>query len=215
MPKRIARVLLPALFALLAAVPAAAQSLRAVVTDARTGAPVAEAMVRVLAPDGSLVRSAFTDAGGAAVLRLRGAGTYRVAVDRSGYRPTSVEGVAVAPGAPLVVPVRMETAPLVIDTVTVIAASRDERGRDAFERRRSMGIGVFLDSAYIAARYQGARWPTDYLRDIPGIQVDRSGPRGEPRPRSLRGWRCMVLMMDGRPLELTLFDGHRRTIQQV
>ena len=215
MPIRLRRILLPALFALLAAFPAAAQSVRAVVTDAGTGAPLAEAMVRVLSPDGVLSGAAFTDASGTAGVRVRGMGTFRVAVERSGYRPTSVEGVAVARGATVVVPVRMATLPLSMDTVVVVAQSPNERGRGAFERRRAMGHGVFLDSAYIAQRYQGARYPTDYLQGVPGIRLDRSGPRGEPRPQSLRGWRCMVLMMDGRPLELTLFDGHRRTIQQI
>lgn len=215
MPFRLRRILLPALFALLAAVPAAAQSVRAVVTDAATGAPLAEAMVRVLAPDGVLSGAAFTDASGTAVVRVRGMGTYRVAVERSGYRPASVEDVAVARGATVVVPLRMAILPLSMDTVVVVAQSPNERGRGGFERRRAMGRGVFLDSAYIAQRYQGARWPTDYLQGVPGIRLDRSGPRGEPRPQSLRGWRCMVLMLDGRPLELTLFDGHRRTIQQI
>lgn len=215
MPIRLPRILLPALFALLAASPAAAQSVRAVVTDAATGAPLAEAMVRVLAPDGVLSGAAFTDASGTAVVRVRGMGTYRVAVERSGYRRASVEDVAVARGATVVVPLRMSILPLSMDTVVVVAQSPNERGRGGFERRRAMGRGVFLDSAYIAQRYQGARWPTDYLQGVPGIRLDRSGPRGEPRPQSLRGWRCMVLMLDGRPLELTLFDGHRRTIQQI
>jgi hypothetical protein len=214
MPIRLPRILLPALFALLAASPAAAQSVRAVVTDA-TGAPLAEAMVRVLAPDGVLSGAAFTDASGTAVVRVRGMGTFRVAVERSGYRPTSVEGVAVARGATVVVPVRMATVPLSMDTVVVIAASPDERGRGGFERRRALGRGVFLDSAYIKQRYEGARYPTDYLQDVPGIQLDRSGPLGEPRPRSLRGWRCMVLLVDGRPVGLIPNGFHRRTIQQI
>lgn len=215
MPGPSSRIILPALFALLAAAPAAAQSVRAVVTDARTGAPVAEAMVRVWAADGTLARASFTDADGAVVLRLRQMGTYRVSVERGGYRSASVADVAVARSAPVEVPVRMETVPLAMDTVVVIAASPDERGRGGFERRRALGRGVFLDSAYIKQRYEGARYPTDYLQDVPGIHLDRSGPLGEPHPRSLRGWRCMVLLIDGRPFGLIRNGFHRRTIQQI
>jgi hypothetical protein len=207
--------LLAILLALTAGAPAAAQTVRATVTDSRTGAPVAEAMVRVWAADGTLARAGFTDATGTAVLRLRGIGTYRVAVERRGYRAVSLDGVAVARGAPLLVPVRMQALPLSMDTVVVVAAGPTERGRGGFERRRAMGRGVFLDSAYIAQAYRGTRWPTDYLRDVPGIYLDRSGPLGEPHARSLRGWRCMVVLIDGQGVGLIPNGFNRRTIQQI
>jgi len=54
----------------------------------------------------------------------------------------------------------------------------------------------------------------DLLRGVPGIYVLRAGA-GESVPRSTRGWRCMVLLLDGRPVQLVFADGGRRDLHHI
>jgi hypothetical protein len=203
--------ILAAVLALLIAGPAAAQSIRAVARDAATGAPVSEAMVRVEAQDGSVAAAGFTDASGTVVLRVRRAGPYRVQAARTGYAPASV-GVEVG-GAEARVELAMSQRPFALDTVVVFGVPRDERGRQGFERRRALGLGVFLDSAYLEPRMGGAPYVGDMLRGVPGVYLRRVG--GATVPRSVRGWRCMVLLLDGFPLGLRFDDGGGRELHHV
>lgn len=203
-----------AVLAALSATSAAAQSIRATATDAATGAPVAEALVRVETPDGTVVASGFTAGNGTVVLRVRGAGAYRVEARRAGYQDASAGDVAVGGADELAVALRMAQRPLGIDTVVVIGRSEDERGRDGFERRRAMNDGVFLDSAYLAPRSGTAAFAGDLLRGVPGIYLRRYGIR-ETIPRSERGWKCMVMLVDGRPVQLAFLDGGRRDLHHI
>lgn len=203
--------LLAAFFAAFAAHPAAAQSIRAVVRDSATGAPVTEAMVRVEGADGALVASGFVDESGELVLRVRRPGAYRVQAQRSGYHPSAV---AVEAGEGQVrAEIRMTQRPFALDTVVVMGRLANERGRQGFERRRSLGLGVFLDSAYLAQRNGGAAYAGDLLRGIPGLHVERL-PRGGSVPRSERGWRCMVMLLDGRPVQ-QFRVGPRRQLSDI
>lgn len=197
---------------LLGARPAAAQVIRATATDALTGAPVAEALVRVEGQDGAVAAAGFTGADGTVVLRMREGGSYRVRGERAGYLAAAAS-VAVGPEGEAGVELRMAQRPFSMDTVLVVGRSRDERGRDAFERRRAMNEGVFLDSAYLAARYARSLQAADLMRGVPGIVVPPHIL--ERTPRSLRGWRCMVMLLDGRPFRLTFADGGRRLLHDV
>lgn len=209
-------LLLTAFAALLAAVPVSAQSVRAVATDAATGAPVAEVMVRVEDGAGTVRASGFTDAAGVVVLRLRGDGPHCVRAERAGYRPAARAGIVAGAGGQAAVALRMEQRPFTVDTVTVIARGEDERGRDGFERRRLMGEGVFLDSAYLEPRIQAVPFVGDLLRGVPGVTVGRTPGRYTTAvPRSQRGWKCMVMLIDGRPLPLRFADGGGRELHHV
>ena len=204
-----------AMLSVLAAGPAAAQAVRATATDAASGAPVAEALVRVEAADGTVAAAGFTGEDGAVVLRMRQGGSYRVRAERPGYFAIA-EAVAVGPGGTVGAELRMIQRPFTIDTVKVIARAQrrgHERGRDGFERRRQMQEGVFLDSAYLAAKYERSLQPADLLRGVPGIEVPPHIL--ERRPRSLRGWRCMVMLLDGYPLQLRFRDGGGRKLSEV
>lgn len=200
-----------AAFAALAAQPAAAQSIRAVVREASTGAPVAEAMVRVHAADGRLVAAGFVDASGVAVLRVRAPGTYLVEARRAGYYDATVQ--LEAAGAQTQAEIRMAQRPFGLDTVVVYGQPRDERGREGFERRRAMGEGVFLDSAYLAQRSGRVAFVGDMLNGVPGTYTRRGW--GVTGIRSLRGWRCMVMLLDGRPFGFAFQDGGFRELHQV
>jgi hypothetical protein len=213
MPIRIFRGLLPAVLVLLCAKPASAQRIRALVSDGQTGAAVPEALVRVEDRDGRLLASAFSGTDGIALLQLRGAGTYRVTARRGGYRLGEVAELAVAAPGETAVALRLAPAPVALDTLQVIARSANERGRQGFARRRETSAGVFLDSAYLSR--VDARHVNDYLGEVPGIYLDRNNRLGEPRARSTRGWRCMVLLVDGRPLVMQFADGGRRRLNDV
>lgn len=189
--------LVAAAAAALAASSANAQTIRATVVDATTGAPVAEALVRVEAADGTLVASGFVNEGGVVVLRVGRPGPYRVRAQRSGYDEAAVR--VEAGGAQVAAELRLARRPFVLDTLVVYGRPRNERGRQGFERRRSLGLGVFLDSAVLAERSRGAIYPVDVLRGVPGLRL--SNPRGRSTvARSVRGWGCMVTLVDGHPM---------------
>lgn len=214
---------LPFLLALsgaLLASPAAAQAVRATVVDAGTGAPLPESLVRVEAEDGTLLGATFTRDDGTAVIRLRqrDAGTVRVVVQRGGYDPAG-QPVAVEERGTAGVQLRIAQRPFTMDTLEIIARSENERGRDAFERRRLMHEGVFLDSAYLKGRR--AIRLADLVVGVPGLAT-WAGPDGR-QARSTRGWRCMTVLVDGRrvppaaytisALDRRLFSGNMVAMQ--
>ncbi|HEU0299620.1 MAG TPA: carboxypeptidase regulatory-like domain-containing protein [Longimicrobium sp.] len=207
------RWIVAALLTVLAGQPAAAQAIRATARDEASGIPLAEAMVRVHAADGALAAAGFTDSNGTVVLRVQEPGTYRVEARRAGYHVAQVGDVAVTDGASPV-EIRMARRPFIMDTVLVVGQRRDERGRHGFERRRLTGEGVFLDSAYLAQRSGAASYAADLLRGVPGMYIVSRGI-GERVPRSERGWKCMVLLLDGRPVELNFRDGGRRELHHI
>jgi Carboxypeptidase regulatory-like domain len=198
---------------------AAAQAVRVTAADSVGGAPLAEALVRVEAEDGSLAGAGFTAADGSVVLRVRQPGTYRVWAERSGYTRGEVSGIAVVRGAPASVTIRMGRRPFTLDTVMVVTRADRmmglERGRDGFARRRSYGLGVFLDSAYVTARRPRTSYAIDLLGGIPGIRL-MTVSRSERFARSDRGWKCLKLLLDGQPLNLNLRgSGPRRELNHV
>lgn len=200
-----------ALAAVLAANAAAAQSIRAVARDAVTGAAVAEAMVRVETADGTLVGAEFANEDGVVVLRVRAPGRYLVEVRRAGYYDATVP--VEAGGGQVQTEVRLARRPFSLDTVVVYGQRADERGREGFERRRATGPGVFLDSAYLAQRSGRVAFVGDMLNGIPGTYTRRGW--GVTAIRSLRGWRCMVMLLDGRPFGFGFADGGFRELHQV
>jgi hypothetical protein len=175
-----------------------AQAVRATVTDAATGAPVAAAMVRLETETGTLAEAEFTDARGTVRLRVRNPGRYVLSAERSGYeRERSVLLLRMDEEAP--VALRMRPSPLALDTLRVVGvATGPEMGSETFSRRRSSGRGIFLDSAYVARR--DAVWPGDFLRSVPGIEVRlMSGRGGYRRPTTRMGGRCLATLVNGLP----------------
>jgi Carboxypeptidase regulatory-like domain len=196
---------------LFASVPAAAQSIRAVVRDAVTGAPIPEAMVRVETANGSLVAADFADAAGVVVVRVPQPGSYLVEARRGGYYDAAVQVAAGGDQVQAVLP--MAQRPFGLDTVVVIGRRPGEREREGFERRRAMGEGVFLDSAFLATRSGRVAYVGDMVAGVPGVYTRRG--RGITVVRSLRGWRCMVMLLDGRIVEFGFRDGGVRELHQM
>ena len=202
------------LCALLLALPLSAQAVRVVAVDAVSGRPLQEVLVRLEAADGTVKAADFTR-GGPLALRADAPGTYRVRGERAGYH-AAVQEVTLARGPAAQVELRLERRPLLVDTVTVIARSENERGRDGFLRRQAMGAGVFLDSAFLAPRAGRVPMAGDLLQGVPDVQLSRRpGANGGTVVRSTRRWQCMVLLVDGRPPELEFKDGGRRNLHQM
>jgi hypothetical protein len=106
-------------------------------------APVGDATVSIVA----LGLTARTDWLGEGRLRQVPNGRYRLNVRRIGFTPASVDidvyGDTV--GAFLV----LTPATIVLDTLRVVAAAATQWNLGAFERRKAMGIGRFLDDTLL------------------------------------------------------------------
>jgi hypothetical protein len=195
------RPLLSALVALAATLPFAelgAQAVRVTVTDEATGAPVAGALVRLENEAGELARAGFSDARGTLRLRPREGGRYVLSAERAGYLRAQAE-VAVTEGGEAAGTLRMRASPVGLDTVRVVALTAGpEVGRHTFERRRTSGRGIYLDSAYVAQR--SALWPGDLLESVPGIEVRTAhGRAGYRLPTTRMGGRCLNMLVNGLP----------------
>lgn len=172
-----------------------AQVLRVTVTD-RSGSGVADALVRIERPDGTLERAAFARNDGTVTARVP-AGAYLVRAGRNGFLPAAVP-VQVGAGESRVA-LRLEDRPFGLDTLVVIAPGQNERGRDAFLRRRQTENGVFLDPGYFLERNRDARWIGDMLRDAPGLNLERVPRTGRVTVQNARQWNCFNVMLNGRP----------------
>ncbi len=196
MPRRLSLIAILLFAALFVYRPASAQIVRVTVTDAATGAPVEDAMLRLEGPDLTLVRAAFSDANGRGALRVP-AGAYVLRVQRSGYTPGE-QRLQVAAGENAV-GVQLRARPLVLDTLQVVTAGENERGRDAFRRRSLTEDGVFLDPEYFAQRYRGALYLGDLMRGAPGIILPMEPRTGRPRISNARQWGCFNTLLNGEP----------------
>ena len=112
------------LAALLAAMPAAAQSVEGRVTETQTLQPVVGAQVSLLDEADEAVATAVTDAAGAFRLQAPAAGEFRIRAERVGLRATLTRAVGLAPGEAVQVEVRMGPAPVVLDSAVALVPRR-------------------------------------------------------------------------------------------
>ena len=185
-----------------------AQSVRVSVVEAGSGAAVADAMVRLEDAGGALVRSAFSGPQGDARIRVP-AGEYTLRVQRSGYLPAQLR-VRTGEGE-AAVRVELRPRPLSMDTLQVIAAGEDERGRDAFRRRSEAQEGVFLDPAYMRQRWD-RRYVGDMLVDAPGMDVKMMPRTGRREAVGRRGWECLTMLVNGRVMRMESMEPAHRNI---
>lgn len=145
-------------------------TLRGVVIDSATRAPVPGADVGVVA----LHQFAQTDDQGRFTLTKLPAGEVELSVRRVGYEPQ--RETIVATGGPRdSVLIVLVAQPVVLAGVPVSAsATRQRKGIQGFYARRARGIGAFVTREDLEARH--ARVPTDAL-NLPGVALvhTRSG----------------------------------------
>jgi outer membrane receptor protein involved in Fe transport len=183
------RVLIVLTALVLGAFPAAAATVRGVVTDG-TGAPLADARVVLRSVATGQETEVRTGPDGRYELTVPGTGVYLVVVSRSAFSDAAHTVVADT-GQPLDLPVQLELGSLA--SVVSVTAARAER-----EIRR---IPLHVDSIGAAAIEQANPLSTgDALAMAPNVTQVGNGPFGvRPRLRGLDSTRMLVLV-DGERL---------------
>lgn len=179
---------------------ASAQAVQGVVIDNRNASGVSAATVRVVEGE-KAGGGTETDNQGRFLLRLPGAGVYRLEVTRLGYEKTRSQTFEVLGGDTVTVEFRVAPDAVLLDPMTVTA--RSTRGRDRFEARmKEWGKGVYLTPDQIDS--MKLRTPTDVFREMPKVKMtwewgERSdGSRGQmPTILSQMGTGCILYMLNG------------------
>lgn len=179
------------LAAVVAASPVAAQArgtIRGIVTDSDTHAPIAGARVSVATPS----RVAITEKRGAYTLRDLPAGRYVVTVTAMGRRPAQRE-VTLGSGESATADVALARGPLLLSEIIVSAT------RTPTPANHVASTVNVLDP--VEVRTSPARESQDLLREIPGVEL--------PRTSSLVGGTAQIVSIRGVDEGRTavLFDG--------
>ena len=206
MNPRLAFALLPAL---LAAAALHAQSFEGVVMDRDGESPVRAATVEALVGSRVAART-HTGDDGSFTLRLRQPGTFRLRVERIGYRTATSDGVPVAAEQTVRVEMRISTQEVALDPLTVVTRIEDARSprleREGFYARRQAHVGAFVTRDQIERQHPAHA--TDALRGIPGVRVQPLG--GSTRSVALMSRKdggCVpLLVVDRIPMPGTEMD---------
>ena len=163
---------------LFAAAPAAAQALRGTVLDHHSK-PVEGAHVSVSAATGTMVGDTVTGADGEFALRVPVVGSYIVRASKPGYTTAVTQPIDIEAGLDASVQLRLQTSPVPLDTVTVVAQDvKVEQqipylAEVGFYARKHRGIGRFLTREDLDKNRSDRL--TDALRGMPGIRIVCTG----------------------------------------
>ncbi|HEX6371165.1 MAG TPA: carboxypeptidase-like regulatory domain-containing protein [Longimicrobium sp.] len=150
-PPRLVR-LSALLFALLAAAPAAAQTLHGRVTDAVDGTPVAAALVAALDSAGATVAWTLSRRDGGYELKLPAGGAVRLHVSRVGFGDGVSPAIAIVGGDRMGVDLSLRRDAVRLEGVEAVARVtppfRDTRARGFYERM-DRGRGMFYTAEQI------------------------------------------------------------------
>jgi hypothetical protein len=143
------RVLLCCAALLLAsASPAAARQAERIPVPVRvtgqSGEPVADAIVRALAPDGTTAAQALTGPSGLATLHVPAAGSYRFAVERLGYESWTSPEHAIAAGGTAVIELKVPVQAITLEPILVEQEGRCSRGPPALASQAVGGLARLL-----------------------------------------------------------------------
>jgi hypothetical protein len=177
----------------------AAQAVRGQLSDEETSAPIADAALRLIAPDNSVAATARTDSLGEFLLPFAGAagGTYRIRAEKLGYRPAISTPLTLEESDTLDVHVRLARQVVLLDSITVTAPEVRRRAtlvRGFYDRLEQRAFGYFVTREDIAARRPTVT--TDLLSTVPGV---RTIPRrlGDGAAVVIRGTCTPTLYIDG------------------
>lgn len=153
---------------------ASSQSVILDVRSAESGLPIAGAIARLVGSDsGAIERSALTDERGRALFVGVPPGLYMVRAEMVGMATTESEPFDVAPGTPVPRVVRMESAPIAVEGLTVALASdrctvRPEGGALVAkvweEARKALASASLLDEAG-SYRYETVKYERQLQRE--------------------------------------------------
>lgn len=151
---------------------ARAQTIRGVVVEEGTGAPIAGVLVELVARGEGPIARAQTDGEGVFLLLPRRAGSYLLRLTHIAYAPVDSAALAATAGETVQIELRMSRTAIPVEPL-VVTARRSGRLAEFYERQERGGFGRFLTREDIERR-PGAR-ATDLLRTIPGVQIVASG----------------------------------------
>jgi iron complex outermembrane receptor protein len=132
-PVRFWWTILPSLFLLFTALPAAAQegALSGTITDGQTGSGLSSVQVSVHLADGTAVTGGFSASSGAYRITSIPAGTYSVTFTLPGWTIVEEEGVEIAAGVTTSLSVTMVERSFSLNPITVTTSRRVEKALDA------------------------------------------------------------------------------------
>lgn len=176
-----------------------AQAVRGQLSEENTSAPIANASLRLIAPDNSVAATARTDSLGEFFLPFDGAdaGTYRIRAEKIGYRPAISSPLSLGKSDTLDVHVKLARQVVLLDSIQVTAPETRRRAtlvRDFYARAEQGAFGHFFTREDIAERRPLVT--TDLLVTVPGI---RTIPRrlGDGASVLVRGTCTPTLWIDG------------------
>lgn len=157
------------------------------VTDS-AGHPVDDIEVYVVTSG----RSAHTDAAGRYLITGIIEGPTRLRARRLGWKPVDT-AVVVAAHSSVAVNFRLGSRISALDTIRVTASQDACRPRElaGFQCRRRAGVGVFRDSAELAALEP--EYVADLFDGIPGLRREGHNVKAVTR------WRCISYLFNGHP----------------
>jgi hypothetical protein len=186
---------------LLTSEPAQAQTIRGIVVEDGTRAPIAGALVELVTPDGRSAAAAQTDGGGVFLLRPANPGSFVVRLKHLAYAPLNSDTLRIGRGETVEIEVRLAQTAIPLEPL-VVTARRDARLEGFYERQRKRSFGHFMTRQEIERR-AGTR-TTDLLNMMPGVrivQVTGPGGMGAVNMITLRGGgsgRCLpTIYVDG------------------
>lgn len=181
----ISRSLLSGLLLVAAGVwaPLSGQTVRGLVTDESTKAPVVDAVIRLLTEQRVEMARAVSDSTGRFTFLAPRQGRYRVRFEKLGYRPVLTQPFQLRFGETAEYELQVTAlAPFTLDTVTVEGRLVPPVKLAGFYRRREQGFGEFITRQEFETWYPQVT--TDIIRHAPVFNV--RGPEDRPVIESRR-----------------------------
>ena len=199
------RILFPVLFGVLFAVPAAGQ-VRVVgrVIDDLTEMPLAQAQVRLLAPDGSTLSRTETSETGRFEFEVRRVRAIRITARRLSYTANTTPLLYFDGRRFFQVEVRLDPEAILLAPLEVVAWSQQVESPllEAYRQRLKTGLGIYITREDVESR--NPMYVTDLLREVPGVILTGSGS-GLRRTVSMARSSCATqIFLDGFPLNRRL-----------
>ena len=146
------------------------QVIRGRVTDGGNGAGLEDVPVRLISGESS-AEAARTDSLGAFTINLTAPGTYRVSLQKSGYRPAASSPVRVEAGDTVYLPIALPLQVVLLDTVTMRAQRRRRTQMllPYYKRLSDNAFGQFVTREDVD-RMRPQR-TSDLLSVIPGVRL--------------------------------------------
>ena len=173
---------------LLCYAPLAGQSVRGRVVDAATGQGVSGVRIELLTADGSRASEAVSGADGAFQVAARTGGEYRLRSSHIAYRASTSQAFSLQELEQVIVDVRLSTAPIPLDPLTITARRHDAR-RDATHEgfyARQLTLPPLGNSRVIT------RWDAEMIN----ARDARDVLQWLPRPRD----GCLIVWWNGSPV---------------